>query len=398
MKPRLYDKIVAQSLKEFRQMVFLSGPRQVGKTTVAKAYAKYYLNWDKDSVKNLILSGQESVGEFCSLERARVDLPVIAFDEIHKYPRWKQFLKGFFDDYESSCRVIATGSARMDVYKKGGDSMMGRYFPYRVHPLSVAELLTTDIPGDDIVRLPAKIPEEEWEALCEFGGFPEPFIKRSRAFSSRWNRLRKEQLLKIDIRDMSRTSEIDRLGVLADMLSNRSGEQLVYASIGNEIKIDEKTVKSWVIVFKHLFYGFEIRPWFKNVENSIRKTPKWFLRDWSLVTDAGKRFETMIACHLLKAVECWTDLGLGEFELCYLRDKQKHEVDFLIVKDRSPWILVEAKKGDGKLSDNLVRFHEKLKTSFAFQVVESLPYEEINCFSYDKPVVVPARTFLSQLV
>ena len=398
MKPRIYDKIVSQSLKEFRQMVFLSGPRQVGKTTVAKGYAQYYLNWDKDSVKNLILSGQESVGEFCGLERARADLPVIAFDEIHKYPRWKQFLKGFFDDYESSCRVIATGSARMDVYKKGGDSMMGRYFPYRVHPLSVAELLTTDIPGDEIVRPPAKITEEEWDVLCEFGGFPEPFIKRNRTFSSRWNRLRKEQLMKTDIRDLSRTSEIDRLSVLAEMLSNRSGEQLVYASIGNEIKIDEKTVKNWVVILKHLFYGFEIRPWFKNVENSIRKTPKWFLRDWSLVTDAGKRFETMIACHLLKAVECWTDLGLGEFELCYLRDKQKHEVDFLIVKDRSPWVLVEAKKGDGKLSDNLVRFHEKLNTSFAFQVVESLPYEEIDCFSYDKPVVVPARTFLSQLV
>lgn len=159
-----------------------------------------------------------------------------------------------------------------------------------------------------------------------------------------------------------------------------------------------KTVKKWTAALKHLFYGFEVRPWFKNVENSIRKTPKWFLRDWALVADAGKRFETMTACHLLKAVECWTDIGLGEFELCYLRDKQKREVDFLIVKDHEPWVLVEAKFGENKLSDNLVYFARKLNVRHAIQAVMDLPYEDIDCFSYDKPVVVPAKTFFSQLI
>ena len=398
MKPRIYDEIVSHSLKNFRQMVFLSGPRQVGKTTVAKAHASHYLNWDNDSAKQLILSGQGKVGADCGLDRVHAEMPVVAFDEIHKYSRWKQFLKGFFDDYEENCRIIATGSARMDVYKRGGDSMMGRYFPYHVHPLSVAELLTTELPGEEIIRPPLKLDDEEWTALCDFGGFPEPFLKRSRMFSSRWNRLRREQLLKNDIRDLTRISEIDQFGALAEILANRSGEQLVYKALGNEVKIDEKTAKSWTAALKHLFYGFEIRPWYKNVENSIRKTPKWFLRDWASVADRGKRFETMVACHLLKAAEGWTDLGLGEFELFYIRDKQKREVDFMVTRDHEPWMLVEAKSGERKLSESLIRFADKLNVPHAFQVAKDLPYEDVDLFKCERPVIAPAMTFLSQLL
>ena len=398
MKPRIYNKIISNSLENFRQMVFLSGPRQVGKTTVAKAYADCYLNWDNDLVRQIILLGQAKVGAYCELDRVRADMPTIAFDEIHKYPRWKQFLKGFFDEYENICHIIATGSARMDVYKKGGDSMMGRYFPFRVHPLSVAELLTTELPGEQIVRPPAKLADDEWEALCHFGGFPEPFLKRSQMFSSRWNRLRREQLIKGDIRDLTRIAEIDQVGALAEILANRSGEQLVYKALGNEVKVDEKTAKSWTSALKHLFYGFEIRPWYKNIENSIRKTPKWFLRDWALVGAPGKRFETLVACHLLKAAEGWTDLGLGDFELFYIRDKQKREVDFLMSRDHEPWMLIEAKHAEQKLSENLIRFADKLKVRHAFQVVKDLSYEDVDLFKCDRPVVAPARTFLSQLL
>ena len=197
---------------------------------------------------------------------------------------------------------------------------------------------------------------------------------------------------------MTRITEIDRLSVLTEILSNRSGEQLAYASLASEIKVDEKTVKSWVVTLKHLFYGFEVRPWSKNIENSIRKMPKWFLRDWALVKDAGKRFETMVACHLLKATEGWTDLGLGEFDLFYVRDKQKHEVDFLVTRDRFPWFLVEAKCGQERLADNLLRFQKQLQVPLAFQVVQDLPFEKIDCFKQDRPVIVPALTFFSQLL
>ena len=395
---RLYDNIVEFHLKEYRQMAFLSGPRQSGKTTVARAHADSYLNWDDDPSKLDILSGQQKVAERCGLDVARETPLVVAFDEIHKYTRWKQFLKGFFDGYEDRVRVLATGSARMDVYRRGGDSMMGRYFPYRVHPLSVAELVDISLPGEEIVRLPVPLSDEDWEALWTFGGFPEPFFKRSRPFSRRWSSMRREQLLREDVRDLSQVVQIDQLAALTEILSHRSGEQLVYSSLGNEVKVDEKTAKSWIGVLKHLYFGFEVRPYFSNIENSIRKTPKWFLRDWSSIQDEGKRFETMVACHLLKAVDCWTDLGLGDFELCYLRDKQRREVDFLVVRDRVPWFLVEAKRGKEALSPALVYFQRATGAKHAFQVTFSEPFASKNAFEYKTPVIVSARSLLSQFV
>ena len=164
------------------------------------------------------------------------------------------------------------------------------------------------------------------------------------------------------------------------------------------MKADEKTVKSWVGVLKSLYYGFEVRPWFRNVENAIRKTPKWFLRDWARVADPGKRFETMVACHLLKAVEGWTDLGYGEFGLHYLRNKQKREVDFLVSRDKEPWFLVEAKISDDSPTDALRDYQKALGAAHAFQVVRDAPFARFDCFAERKPVSVPALTFLSQLL
>ena len=210
--------------------------------------------------------------------------------------------------------------------------------------------------------------------------------------------MRFEQMTKTDIRDLSRVVELDQLSALAEILALRSGEQLVYTNLGRDLGIDEKTAKSWVKILKHLYFGFEVRPWFRNVENSIRKTPKWYMRDWATIKDEGKRAETMIACHLLKAVEGWTDLGFGEFALGYVRDKSRREVDFIVSRDGVPWFLVEAKNGDGTPSRNLEYFQERLGAKHAFQVVMDADYIDRDCFDYDYPVVVPARTFLSQLL
>jgi len=291
-----------------------------------------------------------------------------------------------------------TGSAKMDVYKKGGDSMMGRYFPYRMHPFSVAELLDVSLPGEALVRPPKRLDDEAWDALLRFGGFPDPFVRRDARFSRRWNALRFEQLTHVDVRDLTQISELDQLTRLAEILAHRSGEQLVYRNLAVEIGVDEKTVKKWIQALKHLYFGFEIRPWFKNVENSIRKTPKWFLRDWSQIEDEGKKAETLVACHLLKAVEGWTDLGYGEFSLNYLRNKRKQEVDFLVARDNKPWFLVEVKKSDRALSDGLVAFQRQMNVRHAFQVVLDAAYVKRDCFEVETPVVVPARTFLSQLL
>ena len=397
--PRLYENIIREHLDAYRQMVFLSGPRQVGKTTLARIFASDYLNWEEKETRRLILKGAQAVGRMLNLEEASRQGNVIAFDEIHRYSKWKTFLKGFFDIYEGNTKIMATGSAKMDVYKRGGDSMMGRYFPYRVHPFSVAEIVDPSIPDEKaIVRNPREIEKREWDALWEYGGFPEPFFTRQGRFLRKWRSLRTEQLLSQDIRDLTKTVELDQIEVLATILANRSGEQLVIASLANEITASEPTVKKWVSVLKSMYYGFTVQPYFRNIEKSIRKTPKWYLRDWSGLNDPGKRAETFVACHLLKAVECWTDLGFGEFDLFYLRDRSKREVDFMVTWDRKPWFLAEVKKSEDRLSDNLRYFQSATGAKHAFQVVLEREYEDIDLFKGTVPVAVSARTFLSQLV
>ena len=396
--PRIYGTVMEAHLKDYRQMVFISGPRQVGKTTISESLASVYLSWDDEDVRKAIQSGQRTLAAKYGIDKPTSARRVVVFDEIHEYSRWKQFLKGFYDIYGKSWRIVATGSARMDVYKKGGDSMMGRYFPYRMHPLSVAELIDTSLPGEDLIRKPRMLADEEWNALVRFGGFPDPFVNRDPRFSRRWNALRFEQLTKTDMRDLTRVAELDQLAALAEILGGRSGEQLVYKSLGCDLGIDEKTVKKWIKTLRYLYFGFEVRPWFKNVENSIRKMPKWYMRDWANVTDSGKRAETFVACHLLKAVEGWTDLGYGDFSLGYLRDKSRREVDFVVVRDGEPWFLVEVKKSEESLSDALGFFQRRLGARHAFQVVLDADYEDVDCFASSGPVVVPARTFLSQLV
>lgn len=397
MRKRVYENILAEHLREHRQMAFLSGPRQVGKTTVGRRFAGAYLGWDNQDTREAILAGPARVAERAGMAAAKAAPVVVAFDEIHRYSRWKTFLKGFFDEYEDRCRVVVTGSARMDVYRRGGDSLMGRYFPYRMHPFSVGEVARQDIPRKP-VRPSVPIPDADWEALKEHGGFPEPFTRRNAAFTRRWRRLRAEQLVREDVRDLTRTAELDQIEVLARLLAERSGAQLVYASLAGKVRVAENTVKQWVATLQSLYYGFTVRPWFRNVENSLRKTPKWYLRDWSGIAEAGARNETMVACHLLKAVEGWTDLGLGDFELFYLRDKQKREVDFLVARDGEPWFLAEAKTSDAVPSKALAHFQRATGAAHAFQVVVEMPWEPVDCFAWHGPVAVPARTFLSQLL
>lgn len=395
---RVYAGILSEHLSRYRQMVFMSGPRQVGKTTLAAERATAYISWDKSKDRQLVLSGADALAEKLGVAVRRAgSMPIVAFDEIHRYSKWKTFLKGFFDTFEKNCRVVATGSARMDVYKRGGDSMMGRYFPYRIHPFSVGEVVSPFVPDEQMVRSPMKIKAGDWKALLEFGGFPEPFSTRDARFHRKWLRLRMEQLLREDIRDLTRTTELDLIERLAEILANRSGDLLVYASLAREINVSEPTAKKWVSVLKSLYYGFEIRPWHRNIENSLRKTAKWYMRDWSGISDDGKRNETLVACHLLKAVELWTDVGLGDFELYYIRDKQRHEVDFLVAKDRKPWFLVEAKTSETSVSPVLGKAQKAVGAKHAFQVVMNLPFVNDNAFAYTCPVVVPAQTFLSQL-
>jgi predicted AAA+ superfamily ATPase len=288
----------------------------------------------------------------------------------------------------------------MDVYRRGGDSLMGKYFLYRMHPFSVGETLDTDLPDPKrIVRAPRRITAAAFDALWNHGGCPEPFLKNDMRFSRRWQRLRFEQLVPEDIRDLTRIQQIDQVEILVRLLTNRSAHRLVYDNLAKEIRISVDTVRRWVNVMQNMHLGVLIRPWFKNVSRSLRKEPKWLLRDWAPVKDMGDKAETFVGCHLLKAVDGWNDMGLGDFELGYLRDKAKREVDFVVVRDGAPWFLVKVKYRDDVLGHTLQHFQHQLGAAFAFQVVINADYVDVDCFAKPRgPVTVPAKTFLSQLL
>ncbi len=395
--PRLYTAVLRDHLERHRQMAMVAGPRQVGKTTVCRAIGDAYLNWDNTDDRRRLVRGPASIAEVLQLERLRARPLVAVLDELHKYTKWKVFLKGFFDTYSDQVRLIVTGSSRLDVFRRGGDSLMGRYLLYRMHPWSVGECLRTGLPTQEI-HPPAEMVSADWDALWEHGGFPEPFLRRDSRFTRRWRSLRQEQLSRGDLRDLAQITDLGTMEVLMQLLAERSGQQLVYSNLAQEIQAAVDTVKRWIDLLGRMHYGFIVRPWFANVAKALRKEPKWFLRDWSGLADEGARAETFVACHLLKAVEGWTDLGFGDFELRYLRDKQKREVDFLVVRDRKPWFLVEAKLSDTSLSQSLAHFQAQTKATYAFQVVMNLSYEPADCFNVRQPVVVPAKTFLSQLL
>jgi predicted AAA+ superfamily ATPase len=394
---RLYDALLKEHFSRNRQMAFVSGPRQVGKTTTCRLEGTDFLNYDNADDRRTLLRGPAAVAERLGVEQLRASTPVVVLDELHKFPKWKSFLKGFFDVYGQRIRLIVTGSSRLDIFRRGGDSLMGRYFLYRMHPFSVAECLRVTVPSAPVQK-PAPIADTEWNALWEHGGFPEPFLRRESAFSIRWRALRHEQLTKEDIRDVAQIQDLSALEHLSLLLGERSGQQLIFSGLAQEVGIAVDTVKRWVDLLERLHFGFRLRPWFANVSKALRKEPKWYLRDWSGVEDTGARAETFMACHLLKAVEGWTDLGLGRFELRYLRDKLRREVDFLVVRDRKPWMLVEVKSGDNALSESLAYFQTATRAAYAFQAVIDRPYVDVDCFGRTDPVVVPARTLLSQLL
>jgi predicted AAA+ superfamily ATPase len=395
---RSLDDTLADHVARFRQMAFVSGPRQVGKTTTCRAVSPdaVYLNWDDQDDRRTILAGPRAVAERAGLDEIRERPRVIVLDEIHKYRRWKTCVKGLFDRHADHARIVVTGSSRMDVYRRGGDSLMGRFLHYRMHPLSVGEIVAPGARASEVLP-PSRVKDADWTALVDHGGFPEPFVHRDRAFSTRWRRLRTELLVRQDVRDLTRITELGQLESLVAILSERSGTQISYSNLAGDVSVSVDTARRWIATLVTLHHGFLVRPWTKGVARAIRKEPRWYLRDWSGVADPGRRTETVIACHLLKAVETWEDAGLGRFELRSLRDKDGREADFLVVRDGKPWFVVEAKHAERALDPLVAHWFARVGAVHAFQVVLDMPHVGADAFSQKRPVVVPARSFLSQL-
>ena len=385
-------------------MAFLSGPRQVGKSTVAhsviaQSQRSQHLNWDNVEDRLNALQNPSAFRDVLLLDDAQAMTTVCAIDELHKQFTWRDCLKSIYDTYPE-LRLLITGSGMLTHFSHGGDSLRGRYFPFTLHPISVAELVRRQTETTKLIHEgPREIPEDQWDALRRFGGFPEPFLKAEATFHNQWSATRHDQLLREEIRDLTRVHELSQVEALALLLERQVGSLTNYSNLSRRIRCSVDSIRRWIDILKSLFYCFAVTPWFKNLNRALRKEPKFYLWDWSQVNDIGARNENLVACALLKATQFWTEIGRGSFVLHFLRDKEKREVDFLVVRDGNPWILVEVKSSTlSSLSPHLVYYKEKLAVPHAVQVAFDGDFLDADCVFIDRPMIVPARSFLSQLV
>lgn len=389
IKDRYLKKHVIEDLS--KKMVFVGGPRQVGKTTLARELIASqfertgYLNWDRQRDRKTIIK---------SLWPGDADL--IILDEIHKYKKWKSFLKGEYDTLKDRYKFLITGSARLDVYRKGGDSMMGRYHYYRLHPFSLAELLgKTDAPRVmKEIQIPSKNNKALMEGLDRFGGFPEPFLKQSQRTLRRWHNEKNTRLFREDIRDIELVRDLSLMKVLGDMLPEKAGSMLSINSIREDLEISHRTASNWLNILESFYYCFRIYPYNSKAFRSLKKEPKLYLWDWSEVDDEAARFENCIGSHLIKLCHFLQDYEGYRADVYYLRSIEKKEVDFLVTVDQKPWFSVEVKLTNTNVSRNLIYFKNKLDIPFSYQVVKP---SGIDTFA-NGVRVVSADRFLSGLI
>jgi predicted AAA+ superfamily ATPase len=391
------------------KMAFLSGPRQAGKTTVgrllmAERARSRYANWDDVEFRRLWVKTPKQVAVFGDAAKDDGRRPLVVLDEIHKARAWKQTLKGVYDTLERPCDILVTGSARLDIYKRGGESLLGRQIGFRLHPFSLGEAEGSETVSPDAAVEEAfksargrSTPAERQDRLVQlltYGGFPEPFLKQSERFARIWRRGRTEKLVREDLRDLSRIPDLSRIEMLTALLPERAGNTLSIQSLREDLEVSFDTAKRWVGYLKELFYLFEVKPYTRSIPRTLKREGKLYLWDWSEVEAPGPRFENLVASHLSKAVHFWTDIGEGTFELHYLRDKERREVDFLITRDRKPWLAVEAKVSDAALSTAFGAFLPHLGCKRFVQVVKQPNVRAEVMLGEARGLIVSAADFL----
>ncbi len=371
---RLIFQPILEDLKS--KMVFLGGPRQCGKTYLAKELLKSfhseknYFNWDSADDRKIVLAqkwGNEKL---------------IALDEIHKYPKWKNFVKGIYDTQKENHNFIITGSARLDIYKRGGDSMFGRYHYWRLHPFTLSEL-------------PKKISvEEAFKRLMRVGGFPEPFLDGSEQVARRWRKERFDLILREDIRDLERVNEIQNISLLVDLLKTRVGSLIVVSNLAADLQVASNTVKRWIEILERMYFIFVVRPYTEKLSRAISKPFKIYFYDNADVEgDEGAVFENLVATHLFKKIQFIEDSQGYRQQLYFIRDKEGREIDFAITKDKKLEFLIEAKLSEEEISKNLTYYSEKLNPMRSLQLVANLKRE----YKKNKLEVLSAKDFLVNL-
>ena len=369
--------VIRVVIEEDNKMAFVSGPRQVGKTTLAKHYKDLfgqglYLNWDNVTHQKKILTDPL----FFERENRDPAKPfLLVFDEIHKYGRWKNYLKGAYDDYKDEFKFLITGSGRLELFKKGGDSLLGRYFSVPLFPFSLGELGGRLIPFNEFLEGLNDPPPSTRESiqgyhqLFRFSGFPEPFIRGTSAFYNRWFSERKTLLIREDIRDATPIREISLMEHLAHLIPERIGSPFSLNALKEDVGVAFETIRDWLLILEQFFYLFRVTPFTGRLARALRKESKVYLFDWVEIENEGFRFENLVALHLLKATRMWMATGEVQLDLNYVRDKEKREVDLVLSQRGRPLCLIECKFSDLSLSPSLIYFQQKLRVPHAIQIV-----------------------------
>lgn len=369
---RYIESCVTEDLQN--KMVFIGGPRQVGKTFLAKRLIRQfggdYCNWDIDDDRTRIL------------EKNFSNKGLIVFDELHKFKRWRNWLKGLYDGTrEGATQILVTGSARLDLYRFGGDSLQGRYHYLRLYPFTVAELKLES--------------QSDLRDLLTFSGFPEPFLKGESRSARRWSQEYRRRLIRDEVPTLERIEDLGSLELLTQRIPALVGAPLSINNLREDLDRAFKTVKNWLFILEKLYHLFPVPPLGGSTLRAVKKERKYYLYDWSLVGDEGCRFENLVACHLLKWIHYQEDVEGYLWELRYFRDRDGREVDFVLVQNEKPQYLIECKLSDIAVSLNLLYLKRRFPNARAIQLVLK-PSRE---FKHQSGVeVISALNFLRELV
>jgi uncharacterized protein len=366
-----------------RQMRFITGPRQTGKTTSAVEFLeknnckKLYYNWDQRKIRNQFIEDNYFYLKDLLNVSPTGNKRWLCMDEIHKYPKWKDILKDFFDSHGSENGFIVTGSARLDMMRKSGDSLAGRYFTFRLNPVTLAEVL------GKAFQPPAETAEEwinkrldnvnyherEISDLLEFSGFPEPMLSGSKRFHNKWRDDYVDRLVREDIRDLTKIRELENIAILVQILPSKVSSPLSINSLTKDIKCSFATVSNYLKTLELAYLVFRIPPYTKKIARSLTKENKLYFFDWTRISSSARRFENYIAVELKTLLESWVDAGFGNYELNFIRDRDGKETDFLIVKESQPWMMIEV-----KTANSTIEYHHLKNRS----ILGNIPFIQIT--------------------
>ncbi len=357
---RYLEAYIKKDLPE--KIVLLTGPRQAGKTTLSKMLTDSFDYFNYDNLDHRVALMEKS------WDRSKA---LIIFDELHKQKNWKSWLKGVFDTEGIPPSLLVTGSARLDTFRKAGDSLAGRFFQFRLHPLDLKEVNTFLQPANPVDAA------DTLDQLLETGGFPEPFLKGESRFYKRWQKSHLDIIIRQDMIELEDVQQIAAIETLIALLKRRVGSPVSYRSLAEDLQCSDKTVKRWLTILENMYVIFRVPPYHRNIARAILKAPKFYFYDTGqVIGDPGVKLENLVACALMKELHFQEDCFGEAGRLFYLKNKDGREIDFLVAGSTDPFLLLEVKWRDSALSPNFKAFEKYLPGIKKVQLVRMLKREK----------------------